>query len=251
MAVSVAHAMCVGYYCSGILCLFLYKLVPGPFERYSLVAHGKTATIAVKDLPLLVPKRLFSLFYAMGMVWALAILPLARRREWLLLGHLARRLVETLAWPYSATSKMHLLHAVVGLSFYPVLVTSFALSSHVAEIGDLRGILLLSLFLGVSLWQSLVHHVLYKLQLKYPGHCPLVKHSWLFHHILCPHYTAEIIAYLCLTAMTSFHHLPLLASLFVLANLTISAQNTRVWYLRKFPPHPTDQRPAALLPLCL
>lgn len=250
--VAISYVVCLGYYCSGILCFILYGLAPSSFERCSIVRHGKTLPIKVRNSLVLVPKRLFSLFYLTGIISAVASLPLVRLREWLLLGHLVRRLGETWIWPYSSTSKMHMLHAVVGLSFYPILIISFALSSNVQDLQGLPSVLLTSLFLGASIWQSVTHRTLYQLQSMHLGHCPLVRHSRLFHHILCPHYTAEIILYLCLAVMSSLHPLLLLASLFVSANLTISAVNTRAWYIHKFSPSRGGEKtPAALLPFCL
>lgn len=246
---TIVHLACAGYYCGGILCFSLYGVAPSLFERYSLVAHGKA--VAARDPLLLVPKRLFSLFYAVGIISAMTALPFARLREWLLLGHLTRRLVETWTWPHSWASRMHLVHAAVGLSFYPILSTSLALAGQADEVKGPLSILLLFLFLGASLWQALAHRALYQLRCRYPDHCPLAEHSRLFRHILCPHYAAEIILYACLAAMASFHPLLLLACLFVMANLAISAVSTRAWYVRRFSSHHAGEVPAALLPLCL
>lgn len=245
------YAVCLGYYCSGILCFLLYGLAPSIFERCSLVAHGKTVPIKARNSLVLVPKRLFSLFYFMGIIFAVASLALVRMREWLLLGHLIRRLVETCIWPYSPASKMHLLHAIVGLSFYPILIISFALSSDGPDLKGSSSVLLILFFLGASIWQLVTHRALYHLRSQHFGHSSLVRHSRLFRHILCPHYTAEIILYLCLAGMSSLHPLLLLACLFVSANLAISATNTRAWHMHNFPPSMGEKTPAALLPYCL
>lgn len=60
--------------------------------------------------------------------------------------------------------------------------------------------------------------------------------SVLFSHIVCPHYTAEVVIYMLLAVCTQT--LPAISLLaFVAINLSNTAVRTRKWYADKFPPN--------------
>lgn len=224
------------YYGLGITCFILFSVFKKQLNSESLIQHGKTLTNYKSEWQ--VRKQLFFLFYAIGILVTLFIFN-NTTTNWLLLLHLLRRLVETIIWPYSENSKMHILHALVGLSFYPAIVATFYLSPDTPVNGEY-----LFLFFLSTCIQSYCHWILFKSRLK--GYEPLAEKYLAFKHILCPHYLAEISIYFCFASFKGFDYRMTLALIFVAFNLVITADSTRRWYMKRYPR--SKYRPHALIP---
>ena len=243
------HLLCVTYFSGGIFFFLLYFIVPQSFETRGLVVHGKTFT--GKPDWTRVPKRLFSLFYIAGIIFcSLGIITVTGKSlpKWMLLLHLFRRLIESTLMPYSKDSKMHIIHSIVGLSYYLILSLCFNLSEW-GEFADLkRSSLLVAIFVLLNLLQLLVHLGLHRAR-SMGQYQAIGDQSKIFEYVLCPHYLMEIGIHSVFLVLSNFIHLLLLNLLFVALNLTISARQTLQWYKMQFPKR--KKYPKAIIPFLL
>ncbi|EED20108.1 3-oxo-5-alpha-steroid 4-dehydrogenase, putative [Talaromyces stipitatus ATCC 10500] len=158
-----------------------------------------------------------------------------------------RRLYESFALAKPSSSRMWVVHWLLGLCFYAGITTavwiegsgsvlSTTLTIHdlrVSQVPSLRTLLCLPIFLIASGTQHDAHHYLSSLK----GYT-VPKHP-LFQWIICPHYTAECAIYLSLAFLAAPHReivnkSVLCGLLFVVANLGVTAYNTEKWYKAKF-----------------
>lgn len=188
---------------------------------------------------------------------------------WLCMGlQGARRLYEHLFVLRSSSSKMWIVHWLLGMGFYlctsvsiwiegagkPILPTasltffffSFSFFDEVAESIQCSGLdcrkidslqlkpMVASLvFLLAWVMQYRCHRILAGLK-KYS-----LPNSGLFRYLVCPHYTCECLLYLSLAIMAApqgqlYNRTVICAMLFVTINLGVTANGTMTWYGDKF-----------------
>lgn len=211
----------------GFAVLWLIRLLNW---QVPLLEHGKTLSTVHDDLPiftrLTVPKKWFAHFYLIGLICSIF-------KPSPFTVHLARRWIEE-QWiaPHSPNSQMHVLHYLLGVTFYPMAI------SMLEVILDKRH---LALFCFVQLFQFLAHLELYKLKRSSTSYVRLPREG-LFKHVLCPHYLCEIVIYGLLCCKSS---LPLFT--FVALNVSLSAYTTRQWNQKQFGADPR----AAIIPYLL
>lgn len=233
MSSSAIEHLVLGYYVGGLACLVLVVAAcgsPAIGEAHG-VARRKIAT------PLTVSKTLLSYSYAIGLLSALSVMRLKAAGERLVVLHLLRRLLETIWWPYAKTRKMPVIHALVGLSYHPILVMALLLSSRTN-----RPILRRDCWIvGVlSTAQSYLHYLLWRWQGhrrrgKAP-HVPIAdRHSWLFGWTLSPHYGLEVGIHVVLASLVGWAPLMCWNLAFVVTHRAILARSTAMWYRRRFP----------------
>jgi len=157
----------------------------------------------------------------------------------------SRRLVESYIYSKPSKSTMHVAHWLIGLAFYLVDSVAIwiegapALSAHDhnlfshKELVTTKALLGVTLFIVASIVQNRAHARLASLT-SYQ-----IPPGKLFRHVLCPHYTAEIIIYLCFAILAApqgklLNGTMVAALVFVVANLSVTAVGTRQWYLKHF-----------------
>lgn len=231
----------------GLGSLFIAKKYLPDFLEY-----GKTLKehVDLKESPLLnrvmhftVPKVYFSHFYILSTILSTITTsyyyqyPIA----WMLLFHSIRRLYETLyISKYSNKSRMNWSHYAVGIWFYSVIHIILNIKLYYDEIGTTFNKAAFYLFIVASAEQFRSHLILSK----------LVKYSLptdgLFKYVCCPHYLCEIGIYASLVVYNAEF---LFALVWVIASLSISAMETKVYYKTKF----KDQTvpPYAIIPFLL
>ncbi|KAJ5691004.1 hypothetical protein N7488_011739 [Penicillium malachiteum] len=159
----------------------------------------------------------------------------------------SRRLWESYKFAKPSTSRMWVIHWIVGLAFYlgagvaiwiegsaTVLTRSLTLNDvSMSNAPTVRTFFCVPLFMIASGLQHDCHHFLFSLE-KYtlPDH-PL------FRSVVCPHYGAECVIYLSLAILAAppgqIVNKSMLACMgFVVVNLGITAHNTKDWYMKKF-----------------
>ncbi|KAI0526232.1 hypothetical protein F5B22DRAFT_148296 [Xylaria bambusicola] len=156
----------------------------------------------------------------------------------------ARRLYEHLVVLQSSSSRMWIVHWLLGMAFY--LCTSVSIWVEGAQsvqcsgpdcpnIGfpRLKVITASFVFLVAWLMQYRCHRYLSGLK-KYS-----LPHNGLFRYLVCPHYTCECLLYLSLAVMAApqgqlYNRTVICATLFVSINLGVTAHGTKLWYGEKF-----------------
>lgn len=233
------YNLVANYYILGLFCFVIFLLFSPHYQQEDLVTHGKTLQTL---RPWHVSKRYFALFYGVGVFCCVALLRLDGVQEWLLLVHLMRRLGETITWPYSVHSSMHIVHAAVGITFYPVLVLTFLLTA--PQFVTSMAAYLMIIF--CSCYQHYIHRLLYTIRNEHHGYCPLSDMLVEFKYVICPHYLTEVVMYLCFAFLSGWSYLMLLNFAFITAILYISAESSLHWYNKTFPI--VTNRPAAIFP---
>jgi len=180
-----------------------------------------------------------------------------------------RRLIESYAFAKPSRSTMHVAVWLIGIFFYladgmaiwvegipalsssasgtltsqtattPSAVLAHAFNSPIATFATL-------LFIAASLAQNRAHAHLFSLKTYQ------IPPSALFAYIWCPHYTAEIVIYICFALLAApqgqwFNRTMLAAIVFVAGNLAVTANGTREWYVKRFGPEKASGR-ARLVP---
>ncbi|KGO71766.1 3-oxo-5-alpha-steroid 4-dehydrogenase, C-terminal [Penicillium italicum] len=159
----------------------------------------------------------------------------------------SRRLWECFVFSKPSSSRMWLMHWLLGLGFYlaagvaiwiegsGTLLTKRLTLAHLqmTNAPSLRTFFLIPLFLVASGLQHDSHHYLYSLK-KYT----LPEHP-MFRGVVCPHYGAECVVYLSLALLAAprgeWVNKTMLSCLaFVAVNLGLTARNTKQWYAQKF-----------------
>lgn len=229
---------CYFYFISGIsgsLFSFFAQKLLGPSTLFS---HGKAATTLTKHninnfykwiSKFTVSKHLFWHFYAFGLLSSVIFntvcpcFPAA-----LLAVQCVRRILECFwVMPGAKDSRMHLIHYLIGLSYYPALLLSFNLQQE----GESKlQYYWIALFIAASLFQCYCHWILgsSRRNLVNKGiHRPL-NHP-IFKYIHTPHYFAELLIYTSIAGIFRFAPLSLLNLLWIVSILGVSAKNSADW----------------------
>lgn len=232
------------YYIGGIAAILVLLLIRA--AGYGVVAdaflqHGKC--LDGQDAWWLVAKDKFTHFYAIGTVLMLinCLLQPSPLKLTLLTVQLARRWWESVRMRRSGqASKMHLMHYLLGISYYLVLALGLSVVGQQPKVGPsmVAGISLICL---ASIVQNRVHWYLYGLRSRKGKDDSKVyqkiPQSGLFFYrwILCPHYLAEIIVYFGVW-LADGSWLMALNLVFVTLNLSVTAYYTKKWYIGTIEP---------------
>ncbi|KAI1393458.1 uncharacterized protein F4822DRAFT_13814 [Hypoxylon trugodes] len=173
-----------------------------------------------------------------------------------------RRLYEYVAVMRSSSSKMWIIHWLLGMAFYfctnisiwlegsgkyydGALVLGFLKCNHIGsiqssgrrslsiEMPSLNVILGVLIFLSSWVMQYRCHRYLARLK-KYS-----LPEDGLFRYLVCPHYTCECVLYASLALVAApkdqlYNRTLVCAVLFVAVNLGVTAKGTKKWYGEKF-----------------
>ncbi|KAI9279275.1 3-oxo-5-alpha-steroid 4-dehydrogenase-domain-containing protein [Sporodiniella umbellata] len=257
--------------CFCLLVLTMLSLCASLFHELqaSVLHYGKLNLGSVKKpktlwasylSTLTVPKHYFSHFYIVGFLFGLVCsfelyvkkgivvhalqyidLPTGSRHLSLLqckIGlllmnvHLARRIYESFKIEIpSKEATMHASHYLVGIGFYGAMVFDKGKFSWTTLIAIL-------IYLYASVHQYHCHCILASLRHKSDSKYQVPKGDW-FEWIASPHYFADILIYLSLCILYDFKNNILLCGLiWSITNLSITANQTHLWYIRQFPSHP-------------
>eukprot|EP00742_Colponemidia_sp_Colp-10_P011500 GILJ01012782.1.p1 GENE.GILJ01012782.1~~GILJ01012782.1.p1 ORF type:complete len:312 (-),score=20.83 GILJ01012782.1:151-1086(-) len=183
--------------------------------------------------------------------------------------HLLRRCYESFfITVFSATAKMHLLVYILGIGFY--MLTSFSIllesefmgtadsdwfftDNFTCNVGSILSLSLVSalfLFIFSSYSQHRSHRILADLRTDHVDSTfSSTKNSYriprggLFDLISCPHYFAEFGIYVSFIILTQGRSTVLwLQFIWVVVNLTITANRTHRWYREKFKNYPRKRK---------
>ncbi len=211
---SIGNILVQLYLLLGIVLVSLAPIIP---LLNNLKKHGRTLTN--RPSPWLISKNYFEWFYLIGiMIAPLVIIQKQTLIVYLFtIVHLLRRFYETKVM-FKSTTKMHIIHALVGISFYPVVWFIIYQSEIAFSLVSCTG------FAACCLGQHFIHKLLSsnKEKNKLPNH-------WIFRIFICPNYTLEVLIYVFLhLSLNSWNSLLLLV--FVLVNQTISALDRKSFY---------------------
>ncbi|EON63413.1 hypothetical protein W97_02640 [Coniosporium apollinis CBS 100218] len=171
----------------------------------------------------------------------------------LMLAQGMRRLYESVAFSKPSKSQMWIPHWLLGLLFYmmmniavwvegvPTLLNHKPRALHDLPFLSilplsLRTSLAVPIFLLASGIQHAAHHHLFTLPSS-PNY--VLPTHLVFKHVLCPHYTAECVIYLCLSVIAAPVGQPVnwtvfCGLVFVAVNLGVTSVGTREWYVARF-----------------
>jgi 3-oxo-5-alpha-steroid 4-dehydrogenase 3 / polyprenol reductase len=220
--------------CGSLFSFFAQKLI-GPSTLFS---HGKAATSSSVNknnfsranwiTKLTVSKSFFWHFYAFGLLFSIAFIIFGVHPSIpaiLLAIQCFRRMLECF-WlmPGAKRSQMHLIHYMIGLSYYPALLLSF----HFQE-SELN-YFWIALFIVASVFQCYCHWILGSSRrnlLKEGMHRPL-NHA-IFKFVHTPHYLAELLIYTSIAGLFRFSPLSILNLVWITSILGVSAKNSADW----------------------
>ncbi|KAI9591290.1 3-oxo-5-alpha-steroid 4-dehydrogenase, partial [Syncephalis fuscata] len=151
----------------------------------------------------------------------------------------------------SLTARMHVGHYIVGVSYYIVTCTAtwcyFSMNPS-TSIG-LRHLLSVCLFTYASLHQYRCHSILAQLRstssASNSSSYSIPYGDW-FHWVSSPHYFAELLIYVALSAILHFPLVWCCLLVWVVINLGTTAHMTHEWYRRHFNCYPIER--AAFIP---
>jgi len=180
-----------------------------------------------------------------------------------------RRLIESYTFAKPSKSTMHVAVWLIGIFFYladgmaiwvegvAVLSSSATGTPKSRTAATLGAVLAYAfhspaatfatlLFVAASLAQNRAHAHLFSLKTYQ------IPPSSLFAYVWCPHYTAEVVIYICFALLAApqgqwFNRTMLAAVVFVAGNLAVTANGTREWYVKRFGPEQASGR-ARLVP---
>uniref|UniRef100_A0A8R1XMH2 Polyprenal reductase n=1 Tax=Onchocerca volvulus TaxID=6282 RepID=A0A8R1XMH2_ONCVO len=182
-----------------------------------------------------VPKRLFWIFYliaSISILFAFIDIVINGQLRYngnlvlisigllLYLTHVLRRLYECLYVSIFSDSNMHILHFLLGITFYPFSVCSQLLSFTLDKKTELNA-----------------------------RNMHLLPYGGLFEYCLSPHYFLEIILYFLFVLFYQLSTPMLLCFLFVILNQTIAALSNQSWYRKHFREYSCNRK--ALIPYIL
>ena len=150
--------------------------------------------------------------------------------------HSVRRLIETYKQNLKLdnSSYMNISHYLVGIWFYfNVNFLQFYKQMYVPN--QPINIYQLCIFLALNALQC-VHHLHLQTLIKYT-----IPYKFLFKRSYCAHYFIEILIYLSLMWFNNFSMETVLPFIWTFANLSVSAHNTKKWYISKFNIKTKDQ----------
>lgn len=221
---------CYAYFLAGICGSLFSFFAQKAFGPSALFSHGKAATTNTPTnnnwiTKLTVPKHFFWHFYAFGLLCSTAVFVQIRSIAALLLAVQCLRRILECFWvmPGAKGSRMHLIHYLIGLSYYPALLLSF----HFQE--EYRSVLLwIIIFMIASVFQFYCHWILGSARRNVTEvHRPLDNKIFKFIHT--PHYFAEFLIYFAIAGVFRFHPLSVLNLIWILAILGVSAKNSSDW----------------------
>ncbi|KAG1040460.1 hypothetical protein G6F25_004761 [Rhizopus arrhizus] len=174
--------------------------------------------------------------------------------------HLARRVYESFRIERpSKEAMMHISHYLVGIGFYGAMVFGTWLegASYLGvwptapiEKGciDWTTFIAISLFLYASIHQYRCHCILASLRYLSTTKYSVPKGDW-FEWIVAPHYFADILIYVSLCILYRFQNMIILFGLvWTVVNLSITANQTFLWYQKQFPQHPELKKRWRIIP---
>ncbi|EGD76678.1 hypothetical protein PTSG_08028 [Salpingoeca rosetta] len=186
---------------------------------------------------LTVPKRWFAHFYVFGLALQLLVFALRGTSaiNWmsgLMTVQLARRTWECLFVHRKSASRMHVLHYITGMVFYPLAITLWQIVPATSSLPIIAAAL--ALFILGSTAQALAHIQLRRLAdgAKKDGELYPCPRGGMFAYVACPHYTAEVVIYTALAVLAQGRWNVVLCAIFVACNLSLAAMMTHEWYRR-------------------
>ena len=193
-----------------------------------------------------VSKHLFWHFYALGFISSIGYCAFFERTgsfipALILVAQCLRRLFECFCvMPGGKDSQMHLIHYLIGISYYPVLLMSFSINQSRNAGGTINYYSWIGLFVFASGLQCYCHWILGQERMKIKksqappscSHRPLT--NPLFRFIHAPHYFAELLIYLSIAGLNQFHPLSLLNLIWIISILGVSAKNSADWLTQKW-----------------
>ncbi|SCU95879.1 LAME_0F13894g1_1 [Lachancea meyersii CBS 8951] len=235
--------------------LGLVSLVVAKLQAPILLKYGKTLPQSAgrhysesfwgQFQRLTVPKAWFSHFYVYSVFVSSVNMFLLQFNllSILIAVHSARRLYETVYVNVSKPSaRIHVSHYLVGFWFYSAV--NYAASTSSPETWSSLPVRCLALLLfALASWDQHENHLHLSKLRKYT-----LPTYGLFRIVASAHYFDEFLLYFALTLFTGASAKLLVCLLWVIANLSFSAVETRAWYLQKF----TESTPRfAILPYML
>ena len=211
------HQIEIIYLVAGLISMLLLACTP----LAVLLQHGRS--VSTTSSSFYVSKNQFKWFYLVGILFG--IHSISKQPSILCIlffGHVTRRYFETV-YLFNSQTKMHVLHLIVGMSFYPI-VWRILLQGQSTAISSAMKTMLSSAFLGLNYVQFQCHSLMSanKIKSKLPDH-------WLFKRLVCPNFLCEILLYLVVALWTRTISSTLLL-LFVACNQIISAVDRKSWY---------------------
>ncbi|XP_065918810.1 polyprenol reductase-like [Dysidea avara] len=200
--------------------------------------------------------RWFTHFYAWGVIWDCCILAYISEQQWrfgtcqfevvLALAvqtlQVTRRFLECVCISVFSSSKMHILHHLVGVFFYtwngPTILSQFTMCSDEADTKlqlqwyHFTGVLL---FIYASYHQYKCHSILANIRTGRDGNTyGLPKGDW-FELLTSSHYFAEILIYTGIAMVQGFKNVWTIAPVIITTLLLlIGAKLTHEWYTEKY-----------------
>jgi len=232
-----------------------------------LSSYGKTSPSNVPDSPardmLHVPKVWFAHFYAVGAVAnAACLLELGLGSgaavSWLYQLHVTRRLLESrFVTRFSPTAAMHLLHYVLGITYYVAVPLTLRCCGGGPSPGSFPFALLAVAFLYLNAAQLQCHRALAALRPHRggggggPGGGPgggsrgdceygLPRDGW-FEVVSCPHYLIEVGLYGTLALLCGGCPAACALFAFVAVELAFAAATQHAWYRATFSDYPLER----------
>ena len=219
------------FYVTATIGILLAKI----FLPAGLTTYGKSKSAPKFWIErLVVPKQWFLHFYLVGFVINTIFLMKKGCFHLLLIlmeMQMLRRTIESLIQAQS-DSKIHLIHYILGLSYYFFTIEALGQSNY-----SLNPVWILIFFLGTA-GQFLCHRILLKIRRTNSYQIP---EGFLFEYVSSPHYFCEIIIYWSFAEMGNSFNL-WLNVLFVITNLTVTASNSQFWYRREFKGYPLNRK---------
>ena len=224
-------AICA-YFAVGVLSCLGSLVLQTFFGPSAVFAHGKAARGLAKYHfwdKFTISKQYFWHFYAVGCAASvLSLLSAINAASFCLFFQCLRRLFECFfIMKGSSFSSMHLIHYLIGITYYPALLLSFQFANqHASPI-------YVCLFAFGSLLQFYCHCVLGQARETLPdSHRPI--NNRLFRFIHTPHYTAEIIIYSAIAGICRRHFMSQLNLLWVISLLSVSSYNSATWTQKQY-----------------
>lgn len=230
-------AACSVYFIAGICGSLFSFYAQKLFGPSTLFSHGKAATFPPVNnhnhwiTKLTVSKHLFWHFYAFGLLSSIAYncFRVSKSIPAILLAvQCFRRMLESFwVMPGARGSQMHLIHYLIGISYYPVLLLSFHFQGFYKSKFYYPWI---ALFIVTSGFQCYCHWILGSSRrnlVKRGAHRPL--NNFIFKYIHTPHYLAELLIYTSIAGLFRFSHLSLLNLIWIISILGVSAKNSADW----------------------
>ena len=225
---------CYSYFiagiCGSLFSFFAQKL----FGPSALFSHGKAATTNSTNCSwinkLTVSKHFFWHFYAFGLLCSIIAFIKTRSIAALLLTFQCFRRMLECFWvmPGAKGSQMHLIHYLIGLSYYPVLLLGF----HLQEEYQSASVWII-IFVFASAFQFYCHWILGSARRSVDiVHKPL--NNAIFKFIHTPHYFSEFVIYFAIAGIFRFHPLSVLNLIWILSILGVSAKNSSDWLCSKW-----------------